>query len=200
MLREISFMGLRLVIDDWVYEPSDDTDILAAVALSITPTHSRVLEIGCGCGAISILLALRGCSVVATDISKHALSIARKNARLHNVSIDFRLGDLFDPVSDEKFDTIIFNPPYLPSDPMDFIIPEEFRRCVVGGTRGNEIILRFLAGLRSHLNKGGFGLFVMSSLSRPSEIYQYISTLGMSYNVMAERSFFFERLYVVRVA
>ncbi|WP_449283312.1 class I SAM-dependent methyltransferase [Leucobacter sp.] len=74
----------------------------------------RCLDLGTGCGVVAMHLALRG-RVIATDISERALMMARANARLNGVErrIEFRRGDLFAPVADERFDLILSNPPFV---------------------------------------------------------------------------------------
>nr|WP_233613562.1 methyltransferase [Leucobacter edaphi] len=74
---------------------------------------ARGLDLGTGCGIVALHLALRG-PVVATDLSARAITLARANARLNGVSgIEFREGDLFEPVAGEHFDLIASNPPFV---------------------------------------------------------------------------------------
>lgn len=76
----------------------------------------RALDLGTGCGIVALYLALAGAQrVIATDISERALMIARANARLNGQhdGIEFRQGDLFDPVAGEKFRFIASNPPFV---------------------------------------------------------------------------------------
>lgn len=197
-MKEINFRGLRLKISENVYEPSDDTKLLADIALFLAKKEEKVLEIGCGTGAISILLAKKGCKVTATDISEEALEITKINARLNNVELDLRHGDLFEPIK-EKFDVIIFNPPYLPEDDLDIVIPEKFRRNIVGGKKGNEIIIRFIENLPKYLKKGGYALVVLSSLSHLEEVLEKIREQKMRYKFLAKKKFFFEELYVLKI-
>lgn len=199
-MKEINFRGLRLRISDNMYEPSDDTELLADTALSLVKKEEKVLEIGCGTGAISILLAKKGCKVTATDISKEALEVAKINAKLNNVELDLRHGDLFEPVK-EKFDVIIFNPPYLPEDDLDIdIISETFRRNIIGGKKGNETIIRFIENLSKYLKKDGYALIVLSSLSHTEEVLEKIKKQKMGYKILAEKKFFFEELYVLKIS
>ncbi|MEX0568773.1 MAG: HemK2/MTQ2 family protein methyltransferase [Candidatus Njordarchaeota archaeon] len=198
-IREIVFMGLRLKISGAVYEPSDDTEILAKAALSLVKSGEKILEIGCGAGAISILLAKKGCKVMATDISKEAVEITKINAKINNVHIDIRWGDLFEPVED-KFDVIIFNPPYLPKDDLDILIPGEFKKSIIGGEKGNEIVIRFIENMPRYLKREGYALIVLSSLSKIEEVLEKIKRYKMKYEIVMKKKFFFEEIYVLKIS
>lgn len=78
-----------------------------------TGEAGAALDLGTGCGIVAMHLALRG-QVVATDISERALALAEANARLNRVTgVSFRQGDLFAPVTGERFDLIVSNPPFV---------------------------------------------------------------------------------------
>ncbi len=122
------------------------------------------------------------------DIDPDAIEHARSRAEESNVSgrIEFRVGDLFDGMNGEKFDWILFNPPYLPSDgPVD-------EASWSGGAGGSETIRRFLETADGHLNPGGAIIMVLSSqtglaIEEVEEKY--------SVKVLEELPLFFERLY-----
>jgi len=196
--RIIEFMGIRLIINDFVYEPSDDTELLAQVVLNRVAPNLSVLEIGCGSGAISILLAKKGCHVTATDINPIAVEMARKNAEMNHVKINFYVGDLFAGLR-KTFDVVIFNPPYLPEDDYDFLINKYYRLALIGGKKGNEVIIGFLRGLPNHLKPGGVSYLVLSTLSDIDEIFRYMESLNFSYEIIASKSFFFEEIFVVEI-
>ncbi|WP_456368938.1 class I SAM-dependent methyltransferase [Thermococcus sp.] len=72
----------------------------------------RVLDLGCGYGAIGVVASRFVDYVVMTDINRRAVKIARKNLKINGVrNAEVRWGNLYEPVKDEKFDTIITNPP-----------------------------------------------------------------------------------------
>ncbi|MFP4005741.1 MAG: HemK2/MTQ2 family protein methyltransferase [Candidatus Hadarchaeia archaeon] len=155
---------VELQISEEVYKPAEDTFFLAD-NLEVVEGED-VLELGTGSGLLSILTARQGGTVVATDINEEALVCARQNAVLNGFEdrIEFRLGDLFDPIEDEKFDLIIFNPPYLP-------VPEDeprwsaLERAWDGGPDGRKVIDRFLEEAKDYLKPGGRLMFVQSSLT-----------------------------------
>ncbi|EQD26204.1 methyltransferase, partial [mine drainage metagenome] len=94
-----------------VYPPSDDTFLLME---SIKP-GKNVIEIGCGTGLISVFCAKTGSNVTSVDINPLALNCTENNARLNSVTVNTVISDLFEKI-DDAYDTVIFNPPYLPSD------------------------------------------------------------------------------------
>lgn len=113
----------------------------------------RSLDLGTGCGIVALHLARRG-PVVATDISERALRLARANARLNGAEelIEFRLGDLLEPVADETFDLVLSNPPFVIS-PRDGAAPVyEYRD---GGLSGDALAERVVTETPAVLTAGG---------------------------------------------
>ncbi|MCS7131477.1 MAG: class I SAM-dependent methyltransferase, partial [Hadesarchaea archaeon] len=157
----------------------------------------RVLELGTGCGILAILAAEAGADVVATDVNPAALRCARENALAHGVAdrIDFRLGDLFEPVRGEKFDLVVFNPPYLPVSSGESI-GGMLDRAWEGGPDGRGVIDRFLEGLPEHLEEGGRALFVQSSLS---DIAKTLCMLRAFRVNLLRQKLPFEELFLLRV-
>lgn len=117
---------------------------------------SSALDLGTGCGAVALFLAAAGAErVVATDISARALAFARANARLNGLAdrIDFRQGDLFEPIAGERFELILSNPPFV-------ITPRDDERMPVyeyrdGGLRGDALAERVVRAAPRSLVEGG---------------------------------------------
>ena len=100
------------VIDD-VYPPSEDS-ILLIESLDVREGE-RILEIGCGSGVVSLHCARYGATVTSVDINPSAVECTRRNAENNGLQLDIRQSDLYEKV-DGRFDTIVFNLPYLPVD------------------------------------------------------------------------------------
>src|SRR5271168_2996050 len=109
-MADLSDLKLKLCKD--VYEPREDSYMLANVVSE--HAFGRVLDIGTGSGIQGITAAKRGCSVTFLDIDPKAVDCAKSNANLNNIRGNFICSDMFDKIN-EKFDTIIFNPPYVAS-------------------------------------------------------------------------------------
>jgi len=126
IIGQKEFWSLSFEVTPDVLIPRPETEVLVETILCEYPVRNceglMILEIGTGSGAISVALAseLKGATIVATDISQRALSVAIKNAGSNKVEhqISFRRGSLFEPVS-EKFDIIVSNPPYVSEEEFD---------------------------------------------------------------------------------
>ena len=126
---------------------------LTLLGLQPTARVSRVLDLGTGCGIQALLARRHADRVVATDISARALQFARLNAAINGVEgIDFRLGDLFQPVAGERFDRIISNPPFVVTPRSEEVPTMEYRD---GGRAGDDLMMDLIAQLRSRLTHGG---------------------------------------------
>ncbi|OIH96569.1 class I SAM-dependent methyltransferase [Curtobacterium sp. MCBA15_001] len=113
----------------------------------------RVLDLGTGCGVQAMHARRFADQVVATDISRRALAIARFNAQLNGLDgIEFRLGSLFEPVAGERFDRIVSNPPFVITPRAEGVPSYEYRD---GGMVGDVLVETVLTGLADHLEPGG---------------------------------------------
>jgi release factor glutamine methyltransferase len=194
-LKTAHYKGEAFRVDPGVYEPAEDTFLLADNLDA--RSGERVLELGTGCGLLAILAAKTGAKVTATDTNPAALECARANAVDHGVvgRIDFRLGGLFEPVADKCFDLVIFNPPYLPVRPEE-ALGSMLDRAWEAGPDGRAVIDPFLGELPNHLMKGGRALFVQSSLSDISKTIDVLQTHGFRVEV-TNRKLPFEEIFLL---
>jgi release factor glutamine methyltransferase len=193
--RKIFFKDMTFYVFRHVYPPAEDTFLLA----DHLKAEGRVLEMGTGCGILSVLSAFTAKWVVATDINPYAAACARFNAEINGVSekIDVLVGDLFSPLKEEEiFDTIIFNAPYLPTEkqprpqsPIDY--------SWSGGEDGRMVIDRFIEEAPRHLKPEGRILLVQSSLSGVETTLTELRTMGFNAKVIDERPSFFERIVLI---
>jgi len=118
------FFGRTFQVDESVLIPRPETEELIVGAIDrmkrLFGDHAelKIADIGTGSGAIAVTMKKEWptAEVVATDISQAALQTAERNAQDLNASIEFRLGDLTDPLENEKWDVILSNPPYIAYD------------------------------------------------------------------------------------
>jgi len=121
--------------------------------LQVPVPARRVLDLGTGCGIQAMHARRFADQVVATDISRRALDIARFNAALNGIDgIEFRLGSLYEPVAGERFDRIVSNPPFVITPRRDDVPSYEYRD---GGMVGDALVETVLRGLADHLEPGG---------------------------------------------
>ena len=181
--------------DDLVYIPSDDTFLLAE-NLEIKEGQS-VLEIGTGSGLVSMYASLLTDDVTATDINFNALELAEKNFKLNNIdTIKLEFGDMFEPVKDKKFDVILFNTPYLPTD-SDDIIDDDLNYAFDGGLNGRKVIDRFIEEVSNHLNDKGIVQIIQSSLSDNDRTLDMFDRNGFVAEIAESEKFFFEEIVLI---
>jgi release factor glutamine methyltransferase len=195
-MAEISFGTLRLQILPTVYEPAEDSFLLATYASSLS---GRILEIGCGCGIASLSAARASPKnfVLGLDINPPAVECARANALANGITnCNFILSDLFASVpKGEKFDFILFNPPYLPTTRKEKLALEQENAAYDGGKSGLEVFLRFAANARPYLAKGGKASVIATSLGNGIEQTKLAleKNIGCA-QILAQESFFFEKI------
>jgi release factor glutamine methyltransferase len=154
---------------------------------------AAVLDMGTGSGVCAVAAARLARRVVAIDINAQAVRCAGINALLNEVQgkIDIRQGDLFAPVPGERFDLILFNPPFLrgaPSNDRD------------RAWRGSDVAERFAAGLDTHLKPGGCAWVLLSSFGDGDHFVREFYNHGLQVAVLAERRFVNERLTILKVS
>ena len=185
-----TYYGLRILLDDDVYEPAEDTFLLAET-LEVRPGEIA-LDVGTGTGLIALLMARKAKYVLGVDVNPKAVELARRNARLNGISnVEFRLSDLFENVSG-RFDVITFNAPYLPGEPEKAI-----DLALVGGKTGREVIDRFIAEVPDHLNENGRVYLVQSSITGVEETMRKFEKAGLGGEIIARRHLFFEDIVVI---
>ena len=115
VLGKTSFMDMEFKVNSSVLIPRPETEELVRLMLKEDLDGKNILDIGTGSGCIAISLAknLPNAKVTAIDISKDALEVAKENAKLNNVEVNFINADIFKYKSDKKYDVIVSNPPYV---------------------------------------------------------------------------------------
>ena len=173
-----------------VYEPQEDSFLLKEFVKRYA--KGIVLDMGTGSGlqAREASHSKKTTKVFAVDIDKKAIAYARKQAdHKHHKKITWIVGDLFSPFKQKHyFDTIIFNPPYLPQDHKVRDIALE------GGRRGHEVIERFLNQVNNYLKPNGIILLVFSSLT--PHVHELLQKNLLEGKELGKTHMFFEDIYV----
>ena len=170
-----------------MYEPREDSFLLEKYVKKLA--FGKVLDMGTGSG-IQIEAALKSKNVktaLASDIDKSLLP------KLKNKNFKVIHSDLFSNIKG-KFDTIIFNPPYLPDSKHDD------DKSLGGGKKGYELLVRFLNEANSFLNKDGIVLIVFSSITNKKIIDQTIDDNLLEPELLEKKRIFFEELYVYKIS
>ena len=164
IVGETEFMGLKFKVNSNVLIPRQDTETLVEEALKKVKPGMKVLDMctGSGCIIISILHNVEGVKGYAVDISKQAVNVAKENAKLNEVPVLFERSDLFEMVT-EKFDVIVSNPPYIPTDVIPQLMPEvqvfEPVEALDGKEDGLYFYRKIVEQSRDYLNPGGYLMF-----------------------------------------
>jgi len=151
-----------------------------------------VLDLGCGSGIGAVFSALRGARVVAVDINPEAIRCVRLNAILNHVDdkIESRFGDLFEPVENERFDLVLFNPPFYRGQPIDNLDM---------AWRGENLFERFASSLHFHLTPKGAALLVLSTDGEGQCLLNALEASNFVILQVARRDFGNEEITVYQV-
>lgn len=173
-----------------IYEPAEDSFLLEAQVRKLA--FGKVLDMGTGSGIQALAAAKKSNvkSVLAVDIQQSVVDYCKKNAP--SKKIRFLQSSLFSKVKG-KFDTIIFNPPYLPADPRLSDI------TIDGGKKGYEIVVRFLKNAGEYLSGNGIILLFISSLTNPHQCEKAMRESLFEFEAISRQHVFFEDLLVYRL-
>lgn len=161
ILGERGFWGLDLEVTPDVLIPRPDTETLVEVALPLIADGARVLDLGTGCGAVALAIAVERprATVVATDIDPASIALCRRNADRLGLLVETRIADRFEGL-EGRFEVVVSNPPYVDDNDAHLGLGDvrfEPRRALVGGPNGGlDFIARLVDEASAHLVPGGW--------------------------------------------
>lgn len=165
------FMGFEFIVDRNVLIPRPDTEILVEFVIDYLKTikskHVELIDIGTGSGAIAISIGknVMECSLTMVDISRDALEMAKRNAKKLGIknSTTYILSDCFENVEEKRYDIILSNPPYIPSEEILHLQKDvkeyEPKEALDGGDDGLTFYRRIIEQGVSFIVKGGLIAF-----------------------------------------
>lgn len=178
ILKKRDFFGMRLFVNQNVLIPRFETEGLCEIIEEVLPSQNfgeiSGVDLGTGSGAIAIALT-KHCqmTMTAVDISAKALSVAKKNARLQNVKIEFVKSNMLSKLFGRKFDFVVANPPYIISSDMPKLSKEvrifEPRIALDGGGDGLQYYRKIIQDSPFVLKEGGW-LFFEVGKDRAEEV------------------------------
>ena len=174
-----------------IYTPKEDSTLLEGHVKKYA--FGSVLDMGTGSGiqAIAASKNKKVNSVLALDIQKEVIEHCKNSIK--DKKITLMVSDLFDSVKNKKFDTIIFNPPYLPNELKVKDLTLE------GGKKGYEVLERFLNGVNKYLKPNGTVLIIFSSLTKRNKVDKFIKNNLLESELLEKQKYFFEELYVYKI-
>jgi release factor glutamine methyltransferase len=197
--KRVRFGSFVFDVCDEVYEPSEDSFLFAE---KLNVQHGDlVLDLGTGSGILAILAAQKAQCVMAVDINPYAVRCVKANAKLNNVAdkMVFVQADLFSAFHSVKFDLVLFNAPYLPSEEGE--ASSWIARSWAGGAGGREVIDRFIVEVADFLAKDGRVLMMQSTLAGVEETLDRFSKCGFKVGVAASLALpFFETLTLIEAS
>ena len=185
----------RRGLETEVYNPAEDSRLLAEAAIERLESHDPglVLEVGTGSGYVADHLASElGVRVVGSDVNPHACR------RTHDRGIPVVRANLLDPFETDVAAAVVFNPPYLPTDP-EHERDDWMERALSGGESGLAVIQPFLDDVGRVLRPDGVVLLLVSTLTGVEEVVELAGENGFSAIAVADHSFPFETLTVLEL-
>lgn len=185
-----------------VYQPAEDSALLAEAV--VDHAEGRFLEVGTGSGWVAERAAREANveRVVASDVNPHACESAReRGATLReegHLGIDAVRGNLLDPFREDSFDTVAFNPPYLPTDP-DNEWDDWMEQALSGGETGRKFLDPFVDDVGRVLRPGGRVLLLVSSLAGFDDVVARVESAGFDHETVVQESYPFEVLSILRL-
>lgn len=168
IIKEWEFYGRTFKVSEGVLIPRPDTEILVEQCIMLMKEieNPKILDIGTGSGAISITLAkeLPDSEVLGLDISDEALKIAVENRELNEaLNLKFLKSDVFKNVRDKNYDLIVSNPPYIPMEEYNELMPEvkkyEPKMALTDGGDGYYFYRKISEESMDYLKNGGYLAF-----------------------------------------
>ena len=172
-----------------IYEPREDSFLLAEYVKKYA--KGRVLDMGTGKGVLALAAMEKTKDVEGVDVNENAVKVALKNG------VNAYVSDLFSNVKG-KFDLIVFNPPYLPLEReycgVKIDVSYANDAAIVGGKKGDEVIIRFFRDAGEYLMENGKILLMISSLT--PDVEGILRKNKFKFRVLEKKRIFFEELKV----
>jgi len=161
ILKREQFFGFDFFVEPGVLIPRPETEIITEEAISIVDEKrvDFVLDLCCGTSCIAIVIAKhanKNLNIFASDISKQALMVSRKNIELYNVPVKLIRSDLFSGFREKSFDLIVTNPPYVETSYIKGSLSFEPRIALDGRNNGFYFIERILDHAYKYLKSKGY--------------------------------------------
>ena len=188
-----SKLAERRGVEPDVYQPAEDSGLLAEAAIESLVEPELVLEVGTGSGWVAEQVDDHtDARVIGSDLNPHATRQARERG------VEAVRADLLEPFADDVFDAVLFNPPYLPTDP-DNDWNDWMEHALSGGEDGRRLIVPFIDSVDRVLAPGGEVYLLVSSLTGYEIVVELAENAGFEVAEIAQESYPFEVLSILRL-
>ncbi|KAJ8683970.1 hypothetical protein QAD02_019762 [Eretmocerus hayati] len=192
-----------------VYEPSEDSFLLIdALEMDLKDIKCRepliCMEIGVGSGVVITALAMalkKYCAphFLGIDINPEACQLTRKTSTANDVNIDVVQMDLLTALCKRNvFDLILFNPPYVVTEPSEIMGDDLISKAWAGGEKGRQVMDRVFPIIPDLLSRTGLFYLLLIKENEPHAIIDYFKNLNISGHIVNERKIRGEHLFVLR--
>ncbi|MDD5021909.1 MAG: peptide chain release factor N(5)-glutamine methyltransferase [Endomicrobiaceae bacterium] len=185
ILGKTEFMGLDFIVNENVLIPRQETELLTEEVINQIKInkYEKVLDMCTGSGCIAISVAKDSAvEITASDISDKAIKVAVENAVINNVAdkINFIISDMFSNISEQKFDIIISNPPYVKEEEFEKLEKElqfEPKQALVAREEGLFFYKQIAEKSKNYLNQKGL-IIVELNANIPDKITGIFTNKG----------------------
>ena len=167
-----------------VYPPDEDTFLFTKIlAENEKKIGKEILELGSGSGFTGIILSKMGFLIDFSDIDKECIQCLKINLEENKIKSNIIKSDLFSNIK-KKYNTIIFNPPYLPEEDL-----YEYKgKDVNGGKEGIEVILKTLDLAKDYLYEKGNLIFIISNLANIDLLEENMRKKKYNFEILEKRN------------
>ena len=191
--KKIRVLGKKYIINKDVFNPKLYlTSSLMAKQINVNSKHD-VLDMGTGSGILAIVAAQKAKKVIAIDINPKAVQCAKENIKNNNLkNVKVYQGDLFSPLKPkDKFDVILFNPPYL-----DGSLKNPIEQAL--NDPDKKVIKRFFKQAKKHLKSKGYIQMLYSSIANPEQILKITKYLGWKNKLLCKKKALYETFFIYK--
>jgi release factor glutamine methyltransferase len=193
--RSYRYKDLKVIVEPGVFYPRFvfSTKLLLDFLDERDLSGKKFLELGAGCGIISLLAARKGAIVTASDINPIAVENIKKNAIGNHLELNIIQSDLFKNIQEKDFDMIVIAPPYYPKDPKDF--GEMAWYC----GKDFDYFVKLFPQLFDHSVSSSEIIMILSEDCNISRIKEIASLSGFEFEVIRQMKRIGEMNYIFRI-
>ncbi|MDD5357308.1 MAG: methyltransferase, partial [Candidatus Pacebacteria bacterium] len=182
--------GLKIVSNKEVYPPKPASLFFAQAVIKIIKPRQEVLEVGTGSGVVAIAVGkfVKGSKVIASDINPEAISVAKQNAEINKVKVDFIRGDFLKPFKGKKFDAMLIHPPAIAYPKGEtWGMSKGMTIATNGGPDGSKLVIKSIVESKKYLKPKGKLFLLLPHWSNTKLAYKALRSNYSSIKTLAKK-------------